>query len=490
MPTGSSIAAVPGARRRPRRACARDGLTLDELPAGARVGTGSPRRRAQLLAARPDLDVVDIRGNVDTRLGRMSTPTRTAVDAVVLAAAGLDTARATGRGTELLDLRAGRPRPRRAPSRSRCAPTRAPRCAHGSPPSIMRRRRSPPRPSAACWPARGRVLGADRRARRLGAIARRRAHAHRDGVRARWPQRADESGRETGADPLRGRRSRRRRAARARTPPTLAPLEAPDERRKETAMTHDDPSPTSVRAAPRSDPRRGAGWSRRPGCTPPSWCCPMFVREGATRAACRSRSMPGVVQHTLDSLKRALADAAEAGVGGVMLFGVPEHKDAIGSGADRPRRHPQRRHPRRRRRGGRRARRADRPVPRRVHRSRPLRRARRRRARRQRRDARALPRRWRSRRRRPGRSCSGSRGMMDGQVAAVRDALDAHGHHRRRDPRLRREVRLRVLRAVPRGRAVLARGRPPHLPARPGEPPRGRARGRRSTSTRAPTSSW
>ena len=51
----------------------RDGVTLAKLPRGARVGTGSPRRRAQLLAARPDLDVVGIRGNVDLdwlRFGR------------------------------------------------------------------------------------------------------------------------------------------------------------------------------------------------------------------------------------------------------------------------------------------------------------------------------------------------------------------------------------------------------------------------------------
>ena len=43
--------------------------------------------------------------------------------------------------------------------------------------------------------------------------------------------------------------------------------------------------------------------------------------------------MPGVVQHTLDTLRAAAAEAAEAGLAGVMLFGVPEHKDAIGSGA-------------------------------------------------------------------------------------------------------------------------------------------------------------
>src|SRR5690606_8548074 len=46
--------------------------------------------------------------------------------------------------------------------------------------------------------------------------------------------------------------------------------------------------------------------------------------------------MPGVVQHTLDSLRAAATEAAEAGVGGVMLFGVPEVRDADGSGADDP----------------------------------------------------------------------------------------------------------------------------------------------------------
>ncbi|SIT70428.1 porphobilinogen synthase [Microbacterium sp. RU33B] len=62
---------------------------------------------------------------------------------------------------------------------------------------------------------------------------------------------------------------------------------------------------------------------------------PMFVREGAG-APVPISSMPGVVQHSLDSLRAALVAAAEAGVGGVMLFGVPEHKDAIGSGATDP----------------------------------------------------------------------------------------------------------------------------------------------------------
>ena len=62
---------------------------------------------------------------------------------------------------------------------------------------------------------------------------------------------------------------------------------------------------------------------------------PMFVREGLSEAA-PIGSMPGVVQHSLDSLRRAAVEAAEAGVGGVMLFGVPAVRDAIGSGADDP----------------------------------------------------------------------------------------------------------------------------------------------------------
>ncbi len=62
---------------------------------------------------------------------------------------------------------------------------------------------------------------------------------------------------------------------------------------------------------------------------------PMFVREGATEPQPIS-SMPGVVQHSLDSFRGAIAEAAELGIGGVMLFGVPEVKDAVGSGATDP----------------------------------------------------------------------------------------------------------------------------------------------------------
>ena len=63
---------------------------------------------------------------------------------------------------------------------------------------------------------------------------------------------------------------------------------------------------------------------------------PMFVREGLSEPVAIG-SMPGVAQHSLDSLRAAAVDAAAAGVGGVMLFGVPAVRDARGSGADDPR---------------------------------------------------------------------------------------------------------------------------------------------------------
>jgi hydroxymethylbilane synthase len=82
---GIALAAVPQ-REDPRDAlCARDGLTLLELPVGARIGTGSPRRAAQLRALDLGLAIVPIRGNVDTRLAKVGTE----LDGVVLALAGL-----------------------------------------------------------------------------------------------------------------------------------------------------------------------------------------------------------------------------------------------------------------------------------------------------------------------------------------------------------------------------------------------------------------
>ncbi|MFO0959517.1 MAG: hydroxymethylbilane synthase [Isosphaeraceae bacterium] len=72
--------------------------TLDALPSGATIGTGSPRRRAQLLNLRPDLRVESIRGNVETRLGLIGK-----LDAVVLAVAGLNRLGLEGRITERLE---------------------------------------------------------------------------------------------------------------------------------------------------------------------------------------------------------------------------------------------------------------------------------------------------------------------------------------------------------------------------------------------------
>ena len=68
---------------------------------------------------------------------------------------------------------------------------------------------------------------------------------------------------------------------------------------------------------------------------PSSLVLPVFIREGLAEPQPIS-SMPGVVQHSRDSLKRAVAEAAELGLGGVMLFGIPEHKDATGSGGIDP----------------------------------------------------------------------------------------------------------------------------------------------------------
>lgn len=96
-----TIAAIPAREDARDALCARDGLTIQTLPQGARVGTGSPRRMAQLRRRRPDLDIVDIRGNVDTRLARVEDGD---LDAVLLAAAGLRRLRREEVATEFLGL--------------------------------------------------------------------------------------------------------------------------------------------------------------------------------------------------------------------------------------------------------------------------------------------------------------------------------------------------------------------------------------------------
>ena len=97
---GIHLVATP-LREDPRDALvARDGLTLGELPPGARVGTGSPRRIAQLRALGLGLELIDIRGNVDTRLGKVATGE---LDAVILARAGLNRLGRTEPITEVID---------------------------------------------------------------------------------------------------------------------------------------------------------------------------------------------------------------------------------------------------------------------------------------------------------------------------------------------------------------------------------------------------
>ena len=97
---GIALAAVP-AREDPRDVVvARDGLTLAELPAGSRVGTGAPRRVAQIEALGLGVEVVDVRGNVDTRIGKVTSGE---LDAVVLARAGLARLGRLAEATEVLD---------------------------------------------------------------------------------------------------------------------------------------------------------------------------------------------------------------------------------------------------------------------------------------------------------------------------------------------------------------------------------------------------
>ena len=97
---GLTIAAVP-LREDPRDVLvARDGLTLGELPEGSRVGTGSPRRTAQLRGLGMGLEIVPIRGNVDTRIGKVRSGE---LDAVVLARAGLARLDRLDEATEVLD---------------------------------------------------------------------------------------------------------------------------------------------------------------------------------------------------------------------------------------------------------------------------------------------------------------------------------------------------------------------------------------------------
>lgn len=86
IPEGLCIPVIP-LREDPRDILiTKNNLRLDDLPNGAKIGTTSPRRRAQLLHLRSDLEVVDIRGNVDTRINKLN---ETDLDGIILAAAGI-----------------------------------------------------------------------------------------------------------------------------------------------------------------------------------------------------------------------------------------------------------------------------------------------------------------------------------------------------------------------------------------------------------------
>lgn len=85
LPEGLALVGVPG-REDPSDAFIGEAGSLDELAEGARVGTSSLRRRSQLLALRPELEIVELRGNVDTRLGKLADG---GYDGIILATAGL-----------------------------------------------------------------------------------------------------------------------------------------------------------------------------------------------------------------------------------------------------------------------------------------------------------------------------------------------------------------------------------------------------------------
>lgn len=103
LPEGLAIGAVPEREDVRDVLISRTGAGLETLPPGARVGTSSPRRVAQIAARSPDLVVVSVRGNVDTRLAKVLGEDAS-LDAVVLAAAGLCRLGLADRATEVLDL--------------------------------------------------------------------------------------------------------------------------------------------------------------------------------------------------------------------------------------------------------------------------------------------------------------------------------------------------------------------------------------------------
>ena len=154
--------------------------------------------------------------------------------------------------------------------------------------------------------------GQDRRGARPAG---RRPRARGLGAR-RWSRRSPTTARLAGASLLEAGEPVVRPSASAAPSAGAGPRERRRARRAR-------PGRPAAAAAPHA--RRCAGWSPRPGCTRPSWCCRCSCARASTSRG-RSASMPGVVQHTRESLRKAAREAVEAGVGGLMLFGVPERQ--------------------------------------------------------------------------------------------------------------------------------------------------------------------
>ena len=272
-----------------------------------------------------------------------------------------------------------------------------------------------------------------------------------------------------------------------RRPSEKRPTPAPPRPLTRTVADGDRASPPP---APDAGPARAR---RRDAAAPARARAARLRRRGHRRAAAdlgdagRRRSTPST---------RSSAEArrcVDAGLGGIMLFGVPATRPRTPTGtgavdADDGILNVALRAVARR--GRRRPRRHGRHVPRRVHRPRPLRRARRARPGRQRRDHRACMPRWRSRRPARAPTSSARRGMMDGQVAVIREALDEAGFTD--TVILAYAAKYASAFYGPFREAVQSEpaGRPPRPTSR--TRPTSSSRSARSTSTspRVPTSSW
>ena len=279
----------------------------------------------------------------------------------------------------------------------------------------------------------------------------------------------------TPSPPRTGRRCPARRAARRRRAPTTCEAV---------------PFPPPACAACAARPCCATSCARR-ACDPGDFVLPLFVEDGPRRP--RADRVDARRRPALDrrGRRRGGRGAARSASRPSCCSASRPHKDDEGSGAwddegivqladagdqgrpPRPARHHRR-------------------LPLRVHRPRPLRpAARRRRPRRQRRDASSCSPRTAVSHARAGADIVAPSDMMDGRVGAIRAALDDEGFARHADPGLHRQVRLRLLRPVPRGRRLDARlRRPPRLPDGPGQRRRGAARGAARRRRRAPTSSW